>query len=73
MSRDLGNLLLVMAAVLAAVGLWLRLGAGWPPFGRLPGDIVIQRGSMTIWIPVTTMIVLSLILSLIARWWSRGP
>ncbi|HHI76076.1 MAG TPA: DUF2905 domain-containing protein [Gammaproteobacteria bacterium] len=48
----------------------LILGLLWPwlgrlPFGRLPGDIVIEREHFTFYFPVTSMILLSLVLSLI--------
>jgi hypothetical protein len=43
--------------------------------GRLPGDIVIQRDNFTLYIPLGTMIVLSLVLSLLlnlaARFFNR--
>ena len=55
---------IVIGFVLVAVGLlwpWLsRL-----PFGRLPGDIVIHRDGLHVWFPVTSMILLSLVLSLV--------
>lgn len=49
----------------------LLLGLFWPwlakiPLGRLPGDIVIDRPGLKVYIPVTTMILLSLLLSLIS-------
>ena len=43
-----------------------------PGLGRLPGDILIKRDNVTIFIPLGTMIfvsvVLTLLLNLIARW-----
>ncbi len=54
--------LIIIGATLVIVGaLWpflSRIG-----FGRLPGDIVIHRGSTTIYIPFTTMILVSLFVS----------
>jgi len=55
-------------AGLIAIG----LGVAWPwlgriPLGRLPGDIMIDRPGLKVYIPVTTMIVISLLLSLLAR------
>lgn len=46
------------------------IGVGWPylsklPIGRLPGDIVIDRPNMTFYFPVTTMILVSVIVSVI--------
>lgn len=48
----------------------LVIGLAWPwlgklPLGRLPGDIVINRPGMKIYIPVTTMIVVSVVVSVI--------
>ena len=53
----------------------LLIGLFWPwlgkiPFGRLPGDIVIDRPQFKFYFPVTTMILVSLILSLL-MWWFR--
>lgn len=47
------------------------LGLCWPwlvklPLGRLPGDIVIDRPGLRVTFPLTTMILVSLLLSLIA-------
>jgi hypothetical protein len=41
------------------------------PFGRLPGDIVIQGERGTIYIPITTMLLISLVLSLVASTFFR--
>ena len=46
----------------------LLIGLAWPwlstlPFGRLPGDIVIQRENFTFYFPITTMIIISLVIS----------
>lgn len=58
------RLLILMGIVLIALGLfWLaaeRLG-----FGRLPGDIVFERGNLRVYIPLATSLLLSVILSLI--------
>lgn len=62
----IGGILLVIAGVLANSG-WLS----W--FGRLPGDIRIERDNVRIYFPVVTMIVISVVLSLIfyfiGRFW----
>lgn len=48
----------------------------WPwlsqlPLGRLPGDIVVERPGFRFYLPITTMLLVSLLLSLIA-WLFRG-
>jgi hypothetical protein len=56
---------------LVILGLLLVLiGLAWPwlgklPFGRLPGDIVVNRENFRVYFPLTTMIIVSILLSLI--------
>ena len=58
--------LIIIGVVLLVAGLlWPWLGK--IPVGRLPGDIVINRPNIRIYIPITTMIVISLIISLIMK------
>ena len=60
-----------MARFLIVLGLAILLiGLLWPylsklGFGRLPGDIVIERENVTLYIPLATCLMLSLVLSLI--------
>ncbi len=58
------KLLVVLGVVLVAVGLlWpfiTKLG-----LGRLPGDIVIERGNFRLYIPIVTCLLISAILTLI--------
>ena len=55
--------LVITIGVLLIVG-GLLIQAGFP-IGRLPGDIVIRRGGMTIYLPIVTCIIASVILALI--------
>ena len=60
-----------MQRTLILIGLALLvIGLAWPwlgklPLGRLPGDIVIDRPSFKLYAPITTMILLSALLSLL--------
>lgn len=60
-----------MQRILIYSGIALFLaGAFWPwlrklPFGRLPGDIVIEREHSVFYFPVTSMLLLSLVISLL--------
>ena len=58
----MGKLLLVAGLVIAGIGLLMMVGI---PFGRLPGDIVIRRGSSTFYFPLVTSILLSIILTIL--------
>jgi hypothetical protein len=56
--------LVILGAVIAAVGLVLVLGPRIPFLGHLPGDIVIQRDHVTVFIPLGTMLVVSIVVSI---------
>ncbi len=67
-----GTMLLVLGFVLMLIGaaLWWAPGAlRW--FGRLPGDIRIEREGFSFYMPVTSMILASIVFSLIARLLAR--
>ena len=58
------RVLVIAGLVILAVGLlWPWLGK--LPLGRLPGDLVIDRPGLKVFLPFTTMIVVSLLLSLL--------
>lgn len=67
---ELGRILVVIGAVIALVGLAFMLVGRVPWLGRLPGDIHIQRGNWSFYIPLGTSLVLSVVLSLI--FWLLG-
>lgn len=60
---DLGKLLVIAGLIMAAVGLvlWFGVGRGW--FGRLPGDIRIERENFSFYFPIITCLLVSLVLS----------
>jgi hypothetical protein len=59
-----GPLIVVLGVVIVLVGLAVWSGAlGW--FGRLPGDIRIERESVRIYIPLVSMLLISVALSLL--------
>ena len=64
MTPEVGRILLVIGLVLVVVGGLAALGVRLP-FGRLPGDIAIEGDRGGIYIPLGTMIVVSLLLTLI--------
>jgi len=64
----LGRFLILIGAVIVLIGgvlLWIGKtpGVGW--LGRLPGDIYIERKNFSFYFPLTTGLLISLILSLI--------
>jgi len=64
-------MLMWMGAVLFFVGLLLHYGGRFLSLGRLPGDIIIQRGNFTFYFPVVTCILLSLLLTLVLSLFRR--
>lgn len=71
MLEGLGRLLIYIGGGLLLLGLLFILIGRLPGVGRLPGDIVIQRGNLTVYIPLGTMLVVSLFLTLILNALSR--
>jgi len=66
MDRGVGTLIMITGVVLVVIGALVWSGAfGW--FGRLPGDIRIERESTQVFIPITSMIVASGALTVIVN------
>jgi len=66
---DLARFLILLGVILVVLGLALLLLPKIPGLGRLPGDIIIKRENFTVYFPLGTCILVSLILSLI--FWLR--
>jgi hypothetical protein len=62
--------LIVLGLLLVLAG-WL-----WPllsklPLGRLPGDIVIDRPGLKVFVPITTLLIVSLVISFLLWIWRK--
>jgi membrane protein implicated in regulation of membrane protease activity len=68
---DLGRTLVVLGLVIVAAGLVIMLAGRIPWIGRLPGDIHVQRDSWSFYFPITTSIVVSIVLSLLLYLFGR--
>jgi len=65
-------MIVILGAVLVALGLVLMLlGRTHLPIGRLPGDIIYRRRNFAFYFPLTTSILLSIVLSLVFYFLSR--
>jgi hypothetical protein len=62
--QPIGRLLIIAGVVLTVIGLVLVLGPRIPLLGRLPGDFHFENGNVRVFLPLGTMLVLSLILTL---------
>jgi hypothetical protein len=61
----MGKLLIIIGILCIAAGLFVLYHNKIPFVGKLPGDIEIERKNFKLYIPITTSIILSLLLSLI--------
>ena len=61
----LGWALVVLGTVIIVFGVVLVTGGRIPLIGHLPGDIVIQRDNVTIFIPLGTMLLVSVVASVV--------
>lgn len=64
MRAPFGTLLIILGAGLILAGVLANTGLlSW--FGRLPGDIRIERGTTRVYIPIVSMLLVSIVLSLL--------
>jgi hypothetical protein len=63
--EPIGRVLVVVGVAIAIVGAVLAFGLRIPFVGQLPGDIRIDRDGTTIFIPLGTMLVVSIVLSVV--------
>jgi hypothetical protein len=61
----LGKLLILLGVFIILIGLFLLMGEKIPWIGRLPGDIIIKKEKFTFYFPITTSILISIILTLL--------
>jgi hypothetical protein len=66
-----GKLLILFGLTLAAVGGVLLLIGKVPYIGKLPGDIYVQRKNFSFYFPLTTSILLSIVLTLLFSLFTR--
>ena len=64
----MGKVLVFLGLGIAGLGLLIMLGL---PIGRLPGDIYVKRDGFSFYFPLTTSIVLSIILTLLFSFFRR--
>jgi hypothetical protein len=67
---DFGKLFIFIGLLLVVIGFVFIIGNKIPFIGKLPGDIVIERRNFNFYFPITTCIIVSIILSLI--FWLLG-
>ncbi len=72
---DLGKFIMLAGAVLLILGGLIWLAGRIPLLGHLPGDIRLQRGNVSCFFPLMTMIIVSVlltvVLNLLLRLWRK--
>ena len=63
--EPIGRWLVVIGVFITILGAIMLLTPRVPWLGRLPGDIVIRGDNATIYIPITTMLIVSVVLSVV--------
>lgn len=70
MGRNVGPVIVGLGLVLVVVG--ALAWAGWLSwFGRLPGDIRIERGGARVYVPIVSMLLVSVVLSVLLSLFRR--
>ncbi|MBI5476460.1 MAG: DUF2905 domain-containing protein [Ignavibacteriales bacterium] len=63
MTQHLGKILIILGIVITGIGILLRFTDKIPFIGKLPGDISINKENYQIFFPITTSIILSILLT----------
>jgi uncharacterized membrane protein YkgB len=63
--QELGRFLVLVGVIVVVVGVLLLIAGRLPWLGRLPGDVVVQRGPVTFYFPIVTSLVLSVVLTIL--------
>jgi hypothetical protein len=69
--QPLGRGLILVGALLMLAGLLVYFGPAIPWLGRLPGDLRIERPGVRIYFPISTCILISLLVSGLLALWAR--
>ena len=68
---DMAKLLMIMGAGIFGVGLLLFLGGRIPWLSNLPGNIVVKGDNFTLFVPLGTMILVSVVLTVVLNLLAR--
>jgi Protein of unknown function (DUF2905) len=62
---EFGRTLIILGIAIIALGVLFTFGGRIPWLGHLPGDIYVQRDRFSFYFPITTCIVISILISLV--------
>jgi Protein of unknown function (DUF2905) len=68
---EIGRTLIILGIVIFGIGVLLTATEKIPFLGELPGDILIKKDGFTLYFPLATSIVISILLTLLLRLFDR--
>ena len=68
---EFGKILIFIGLLLAILGIIFVIGNKIPFIGKLPGDIAVERKNYSFYLPVTTCIIISIVISFVLWLFSR--
>ena len=71
MLPQLGKILILFGALLIIAGVFLIFADRLPFIGKLPGDIVYRKGNFTLYVPIATMLIVSILLTILLNLFRR--
>ncbi|MHC4267599.1 MAG: DUF2905 domain-containing protein [Planctomycetota bacterium] len=69
--HEFGKILILIGLLLALLGFIFIVGNKIPFIGKLPGDIALERKNYSFYFPVTTCIIISIVLSFVLWLFSK--
>lgn len=69
--ESIGKMMMLVGVFLLICGAGLTFGAKFLPMGRLPGDIFIQKENVSFFFPLTSSIIISIVLTLVLNLFFR--
>jgi hypothetical protein len=68
---DMAKTIILIGALLVVAGVIMLLIGKIPGMGKLPGDIMIKKENFSFYFPLTTCIIISIVLTLISYLWRK--
>ncbi|MDE1921375.1 MAG: DUF2905 domain-containing protein [Candidatus Omnitrophica bacterium] len=68
---EIGKTIIIAGIILIVIGILVMVAGKVPGVGRLPGDIFIKKENFSFYFPLTTCILLSIIISIVMYFWGK--
>ncbi len=69
--QPFGKFMIIAGAIFIVIGVIFLFGDKIPLLGKLPGDLIIRKKNVTIYIPIVTSILLSILLTVILNFFRK--